>query len=198
MVELAEWVAGGLDLVNHLLAATVVLTSFSLLIYLLTHNFRSEVARAFCALLTFVLIVYAGDVVLYEVATQEAAERWLKFQWIGIAFVPAAYLHFSDAVQRTTHMRARWRWIAVLLSYTASTVFLALVLFSDLLVYDGVFEPQASHLYAGPFFWLFALYFTVTVVWGAVNVYQARRRCLTRASRRRMTYLSLAFLAPAL
>ncbi len=198
MMNVAGLLSGGLILVNQVLSATVVLTSFSLLIYLLTHNFRSQVARAFCALLAFVLIVYAGDVVLFEVETQEAAIRWLKFQWIGIALVPAAYLHFSDALLRTTHLRSRWQWIAMLLSYATSVAFLGLVLFSELLVYDGVHQPHSPHLVAGPLFWIFALYFFVTVAWGAVNIRRARRRCLTRASRRRMTYLGLAFVAPAL
>jgi hypothetical protein len=198
MVDVMGWVTGGLILVNQVLAATVVLTSFSLLVYLLTHNMRSQVAWAFCALLAFVLIVYAGDVILYEVRTEEATVRWLRFQWIGIAFVPAAYLHLSDAVLRTTNLRSRWRWIAVLLSYAASTVFLGMMLFTELLVHDGVFEPHASHLAAGPFFWAFALYFAITVVWGGFNIRRARDRCLTRASRRRMTYLGLAFVAPAL
>ena len=198
MVDVVGLLTGALILVNQVLSATVVLTSFSLFIYLLTHNFRSQVARAFCALLAFVLIVYAGDVVLFEVATQEAAVRWLKFQWVGIAFVPAAYLHFSDALLRSVNLRARWRQIAVLFSYALSAGFLGLVLFSELLVYDGVYEPPASHLAAGPLFWLFAAYFVVTVLWGADNIRRARRRCLTRASRRRMTYLGWAFVAPAL
>jgi hypothetical protein len=198
MANLTWWVAGALALVDQVLQATIVLTSFSLLIYLLTHNFKSAVARAFCALLGFVLIVYAGDVVLNEVATQTAAVRWLKFQWIGIAFVPAAYLHFSDALLRTTHLRARWRWTAVLLAYAASIGLLGMVLFTDLVVSDGVYMPDASHLEAGPLFWIFALYFFVTVIWGALNILRARRRCLTRASRRRMTYLGMAFAAPAL
>ncbi len=183
---------------NQVLSATIVLTSFSLLIYLLTHNFRSAVARAFCALLAFTLIVYVGDVVLYEVETANAAARWLRFQWIGIALVPAAYLQFSDALLRTTHLRARWRAIAVFLSYAMSLAFLVLVYFSDLLVSDGVFVPEASHLEAGPLFWIFAIYFAITVVWGAANIRRARQRCLTRASRRRMSYLGLAFVAPAL
>jgi len=193
-----DLLTGALLLVNQVLSATVVLTSFSLLIYLLTHNFRSQVARAFCALLAFVLIVYAGDVVLYNVQSEEAAIRWLKFQWIGIAFVPAAYLHFSDALLRSTHVRARRRWVAVWLSYAASALFLGLVLGSELLVHDGVYEPPVAHLAAGPLFWIFALYFVVTVLWGALNIRRARQRCLTRASRRRMTYLGLAFVAPAL
>jgi hypothetical protein len=198
MGELAGLLTGALLLVNQVLAATIVLTSFSLLIYLLTHSFRSMVARAFCALLAFVLIVYAGDVVLYEVETPEAALRWLRFQWIGIAFVPAAYLHFSNALLRSTNLRSRGQWIAVLLSYATSASFLGLVLFSDLLVFDGVYEPHASHLAAGPLFWVFALYFAITVLWGAANIRRARQRCLTRASRRRMAYLGLAFVAPAL
>ncbi len=198
MVDLAGLLAGGLRLINQVLSATVVLTSFSLLIYLVSHNFRSRVARAFCALLAFVMIVYVGDVVLYAVETQVAATRWLKFQWVGIAFVPAAYLHFSTALLRSTNVRARWRSVIVVVSYAAGTAFLGMVIFSELLVYDGVYLPQASHLAAGPFFWVFAVYYFLTVVWGAANIRRARQRCLTRASRRRMTYLGLAFVAPAL
>ncbi len=198
MADITVLMTGSLTLANQVLSATIVLTSFSLLVYLLTHNFRSPVARAFCALLAFVLIVYIGDVALYEVDAQGAAVRWLKFQWIGIALVPAAYLHFSVALLRSTHVRARWQRIAAGLSYAAGIGFLGLVFFTDLLVSDGVYLPRASHLAAGPLFWVFALYFFVTVAWGAANILRARRRCLTRASRRRMTYLGLAFVAPAL
>ncbi len=198
MSDLTIWLTGGLVLVNQVLAATIVLTSFSLLIYLITHNYRSAVATAFCALLAMVLIVYAGDVVLYEVESRAGAQFLLKFQWIGIALVPAAYLHFSDALLRTTNLRSRWRRIAVVLAYLISFAFLGVVLFTDLLVYDGVYRPQASHLAAGPLFWVFAGYFVVTVIWGALNIRRARQRCLTRASRRRMAYLGLAFVAPAL
>lgn len=198
MGDFAGLLTGGLRLVNQVLSATVVLTSFSLLVYLLTHNYRSAVARAFCAILACVLIVYIGDVALYEVETQSIAARWLKLQWIGIAFMPAAYLQFSVALLRTTNLRTRWQQFAVLLSYLASVVFLGLVLLTDLLVYDGVYTPHASHLAAGPLFWAFALYFFIAVAWGAANILRARRRCLTRASRRRMTYLSLTFFAPAL
>jgi hypothetical protein len=191
-------VTGALNLVNQVLSATVVLTSFSLLVYLLTHNWRSAVARAFCAILGCVLSVYIGDVALYEVETLGATVRWLKLQWIGIALTPAAYLSFSVALLRTTNLRGRWQRIVVLLSYSVSIVCLGLVLFTDLLVYDGVYLPHASHLAAGPLFWVFALYFFVTVAWGAVNILRARHRCFTRASRRRMTYLSVTFAAPAL
>jgi hypothetical protein len=95
-------------------------------------------------------------------------------------------------------VRTRWQRIASGLSYVAGIIFLGLVLVSDLLVHDGLYLPYASHLAAGPLFWVFAIYFFVAVAWGAANILRARRRCLTRASRRRMTYLGLAFVAPAL
>jgi hypothetical protein len=198
MLDLTRWITGGLILSNQVVAATVLLTTFSLLTYLLTHNLRSPVVRGFCALLAFMLIVYAGDVVLYEVESTEAVVRWLKFQWVGIAFVPSAYLHFSDALLATMNLRARWRRVVLVASYVASTLFLGLVLYSELVVYDGVYRPQASHLAAGPLFWVFGAYFIVVVLWGEANIQRARKRCLTRASRRRMTYLGLAFVAPAL
>ena len=197
MGDLGALLTSGLKLANQVLSATVVLTAFSLLIYLLTHNFRSPVARAFCALLGSVLIVYAGDVVLYE-ASASSIERWLKFQWVGIALAPAAYLHFSATVLRTTNLRSRGRDIVILAGYVLSLSFLGMVFLTPWVVYDGIYVPQQSHLAAGPLFWAFALYFFVTVVWGAVNIRRARQRCLTRASRRRMTYLELAFFGPGL
>jgi hypothetical protein len=102
------------------------------------------------------------------------------------------------ALLRTTNQRTRWQRFAVLFSYAASIALLGLVLFTDLLVYDGVYLPHASHLVAGPLFWVFAAYFFIALAWGAANILRARRRCLTRASRRRMTYLSVTFVAPAL
>ena len=183
---------------NRILSGAIIITTFSLVVYILTHNLRSAVARAFCALLTFVLVVYTGDVVLYQVTSLEAAVMWLKFQWLGIAFVPAAYLHFSDALLRTTNDFSRARQIAVRLSYLGSAGLLLLVALTDLVVYDGVYSPQSSHLRPGPLFWVFTVYFLVIVTWGAWNIREARRRCLTSTSRRRMTYLAVAFAAPGL
>jgi len=183
---------------NRVLSGAIVITTFSLVVYILTHNLRSAVARAFCALLVCVLVVYTGDIVLYQVTSLEAAVMWLKFQWVGIAFVPAAYLHFSDALLRTTNAFSRLRQVAVRLSYLGSGALLMLVALTDWVVYDGIYTPQFSHLRAGPLFWVFTVYFLVTVTWGAWNIRQARRRCLTSTSRRRMTYLAVAFAAPGL
>ena len=183
---------------NLLLSSAIVIIAFSLLVYILTHNLRSAVARSFCALIAFVTVVYMGDVALPRIETLEAAIPWLRFQWLGIAFVPAAYLHFSNALLMTTNLTSPWRRRAVRASYLISALLFGLAVSTDLLVHDGRHLPQISHLAAGPLFWVFALYFLLTVAWGARNIQRARQRCLTSTSRRRMTYLALAFAAPGL
>jgi hypothetical protein len=115
-----------LNFANLILSSAIVITAFSLLVYIFAHNFRSAVARSFCALVTFVIVVYAGDVVLSKAETLEAAVFWLKFQWIGIAFVPAAYLHFSDALLRTTNATSRLRRISVYVSYAIGLALLSI------------------------------------------------------------------------
>jgi hypothetical protein len=197
LAEWEGWLAAGLELANQVVSAAVVLLAFSLLVYVLSRLFRSSVARAFSGILALVLVVYAGDVALYE-AAEATSLRWLRFQWIGIALMPAVYLHFSDELLRITNSRSVWRRAAVSVSYALSVAFLVLALATDLLVRDGVYRPRASSLAAGPLFLPFAFYFLLTVIWGAVNIQRARARCLTRASRRRATYLTLAFFAPGL
>jgi hypothetical protein len=183
---------------NVILSSAIVITAFSLLGYVLTRNLRNSVAQAFCVLLACVLVVSAGDIVIPRVQTHHAAEIWLRVQWIGIAMVPAAYLHFSDALLRTTrHFSARRRTIVVA-SYVISGTLVILALFSDALVYNGAFTPPVSQLSAGPLFPAFAAYFVLTLVYAIHNVVQARRRCLTPGSRRRMTYLAFSSVAPAL
>ena len=187
-----------LKLGNLILSSANVIIGFSLLVYILTRNHRSPVARSFCALLAFVTIVYVGDVMLINVDSFSSALLWLKFQWIGIALVPAAYLHLSDALLRTTNSTSSLRRALVVIGYALGLTFFLLAISTTLLVRGGVYSPWATHFMAGPLFWLFALYFLVASAGGAMNIQRARRRCLTPTSKRRMTYLAVAFAAPGL
>ncbi len=190
-----DW-TGLLALINMILEAGIVILSFAFLIYTLLYNFRSNVARSFSTLLGCVLLVYFVDLAVAGAAL-DVALRWLRFQWLGIAFTPAVYLHFSDALLRTTNSRHRARTIAIVLAYGISALVLLAAIFTDRLVLDGLQEAGATHLRAGPLFWGFFAYFALAVGWGGANVIRAWLRCLTSTSRRRMTYLALAFAAPA-
>jgi GAF domain-containing protein len=190
--------AGALSLGNLILSATNVIVAFSLLIYISSHNVRSSVARAFCALLGFVTIVHGVDVILINVEDPATRFLWLKFQWLGIAFLPAAYLHFSDALLRTTNSFSRVRRALVAVTYLFGTALVLLTVFTTSLVHDGVNTSWAVYFQAGPLFWVFSFYFVVVTAMGLLNIERARRRTVTSTSRRRMTYMAVSFAAPAL
>ncbi len=187
-----------LSLGNMILSSAIIIVSFSLFLYLFANNTRNAVARSFSMLLVFITIIYVGDVFLQRVEAFSDAVIWLKFKWLGIAFIPASYLQFSDAVLRATHDFSRPRRLAVAISYALSTAFLLLVAFTDLMVRDGFYFPQAAQFSAGPLFLFFALFFFALTGWGFYNLRTARARTLTPTTRRRMVYLQAAFLAPAL
>jgi hypothetical protein len=188
---------GLLELINVVLASGIVIVSFALLLYLVIYNPHNNIARSFASLLACVLVAYFVDLALFGAEDIDTAKPWLQFQWIGIAFTPAAYLNFSNALLVNTGARSKLRDVAVRASHFLSALLLLGVAFSDLVVYGGALTHHAAHLLPGPLFPAFILYFLAAVSWGASNVLRARRRCLTSTSRRRMTYLAATFAAPA-
>jgi hypothetical protein len=186
-----------LELVNVVLASYVVIFSCALILYIFIYNFRNHVARSFAGLLACVMLTYFADLALFGVQNVTVAVSWLRFQWVGIAFIPAVYLDFSNALLITTGARSRMRDASVFVSYVISTVLLLGAAFSDFIVYGGSLTHDAPHLQPGILFPFFVLYFFAAVGWGAANVLWARRRCLTSTSRRRMAYLTATFAAPA-
>jgi hypothetical protein len=193
----ANWLASVLSLGNLVLASANVIIGFSLLVYILTHNFRSPVARAFSALLAFITAVYVGDILVANVISVSATLLWLRLQWLGIAFVPAACLHFSDGLLQTTGSVSARRRVAVTASYAVSLVSFVLASATNWIVQDGVAAGPIAHLVPGPWFGVFTAYFFATVGFSVWDVFRARQRCLTSTSRRRMTYLVVAISAPA-
>jgi hypothetical protein len=186
-----------LELINVVLVSGIVVLSAAFVLHLVAYGRRSGVARAFVALLSCLAITNFVDLALSGVEDAGAAVPWLRIEWIGIAFTPAAYLHFSNALLVSTGDRNRLRAFAVGVSYALGSVVLVVVAFTDVVVQGYALAPRAPHLRPGPLFPLFVLYYFTAVVWGALNILRARRRCQTSSSRRRMTYLAVTFLAPA-
>lgn len=184
---------------NQLLTAGIAITAFSLLLYALTFNLKDRVARSFAIILLCVVIVFVGDAIGSASVAPSDLEFWLRIQWLGIVFLPAAYLHFSDAVLATTGRPSRGRRImAVRLAYLVSSGFLSLVP-SELLVGPLLQDAQpAPHLQRTPLTWVFTGYYALIMVWAWINLLRAYRRTVTSASHRRLGYLLLGSLAPAL
>jgi hypothetical protein len=184
--------------INALLTSAILITGLGLLLYILSYNRHSDVARVFAALLSCVIAVYVIDLVVFSLESLDQATLWLRLQWLGIAFAPPTFSHFSTTLLRSTNARYRYGDWVIWFSYVlGGAVFLAAA-FSDLVIRKPEIGVSPFHLAAGPAFGVFAIFYFVTVAWGAYNMNWARQRCLTSTSRRRMTYAAIAFIAPSI
>jgi hypothetical protein len=103
----------GLKTINEILAAGIAITAFALFLYALTFNLRDRVARSFAVILACLMVVFSSDAIGSASDAPWAIALLLRLQWVGIIFLPPAYLHFSDALLATTGKpsRGRRRWL---------------------------------------------------------------------------------------
>ncbi len=192
----SETLLAALELLNETLTATVVIFAVSILLYNLTRHSQHPVTQASSVVLLCVTLTYLGDVFVSLDPGRQYLDLWLRFQWLGIAFVPAALFHLSDALLATTGRPSRGRRrFVVRLSYGIGAVFVLLAVLTDTLI-TGPVTAVMPRLVAGPAFAVYVAYLVVIAAASMINVMRARRRCLTRYTRRRMTYLLAVFLSP--
>ncbi|MCC6802455.1 MAG: hypothetical protein IT319_06200 [Anaerolineae bacterium] len=197
-------IASFLDLVNETLAAAIVVVAASILLYNLTRNLRDRIARTSAVVLGCVTVGYLCDVFISLGPGYGSYVATLRLQWVGIAFLPAAMFHLSDALLATTGLpsRGRRRRVSRIL-YLISAVFLVAAAFTNVLIAPEQVDPPYFEtgiyvsLRAGPVFPVYVAYFAVATAVVFINVQRARARCLTRSTRRRMGYLQIAMLTPA-
>lgn len=188
-----------LQTLNGFLAAGIAITAFSLLLYALSFNLRDRVARSFAIILTCVVIVFVGEALSSVAPTQDLLEFWLRLQWVGIIFLPPAYLHFSDALLATTGRPSRGRrlWGIRLVGLISIAFLLALPTYQLV----GPLIPDAApvpHLQRTWLTWVFAIFYAAAMAITWINFWRAYKRTVTRTTRRRMAYLIAGALAPAL
>jgi len=196
------WASGllaGIQTVNQILTAGISITAFSLFLYALSFNLRDRVARSFAIILLCVVVVFTAEALQGDTAPAWGIDLLLRLQWLGIVFLPAAYLHLSDALLVTAGRPSRGRRrLLIRLTYLVSAGFLILLSFGLLLgplVPDGKPAPHLRHT-----IWteIFTLYYVGAMLWAWVNFGRAFGRMLTRSGRRRMLYLMAGATAPAL
>lgn len=196
---MSDLLIGSLVTLNSLLTAGIAILAFSLLMYALSFNLRDRVARTLAIILICVVVVFGAEALSSVSRSPEQVNFWLRLQWVGIVFLPAAYMQFSDAVLETTGRPSRFRrrWLVRAL-YLLSFVLL-LLLPTNLLV--GPLMPDATpapHLQRTFFTWLFAGYYVIIMVIAWYNFNRAYRRTVTSTTRRRIRYLMVGALAPVL
>ena len=184
--------------VNETLTAGNAIIAVSLLLFNLTRNLNNRVAKTSALVLACVTVAYVADAFISLGPDSIAHEIASRLQWIGIAFIPAAMYHLSDALLATTGLPSRGRRRRVIrLLYLIGAAFLLSVAFSDSLVQFVEASGQVS-IQAGSTFLIYLVYFVLANGFAFYNVQRARKRCLTRATARRMGYLQISILTPAL
>jgi hypothetical protein len=189
----------GIQTLNQILTAGIAITAFSLFLYALSFNLRDRVARSFAIILLCVVVVFTSEGLQDKSLSSGAIELLLRLQWFGIVFLPAAYLHLSDALLVTAGRPSRGRRrFAVRGMYVVSAVFLLLLAFGYLV---GDFVPDgkpAPYLLRTAWTEVFTVFYVSAMVWASVNFARAYSLMLTSSGRRRMLYLMAGATAPAL
>lgn len=136
-------IAALLKLLNETFAATIVVIAASMLLYNLTRNLRDRVARTSAVVLGCLTLVYICDVFVSLGPGISTYTATLRLQWIGIAFMPVAMLHLSDALLATTGLPSRGRRRRIIrLLYVVAAGFLLLAAFTDLLIQPVPISPE--------------------------------------------------------
>ncbi len=199
---LSGWLDGflaGVKTLNQILTAGIAITAFSLLIYALTFNLRDRVARSFAIILLSVVVVFTAEAIQSAVEVTELVEVFLRMEWLGIVFLPAAYIHLSDALLVTAGRPSRGRRrLAVRALYLVSTTFLVLLMMGELVGPIVVTGRTAPYLSRTIWTEIFTFYYLLAMLVAGFNFIRAYQRMLTRSGRRRMFYLMAGATAPAL
>jgi hypothetical protein len=189
----------GIITINEILTAGIAITAFSLFVYSLSFNLRDRVARSFAIILLCVVVVFTAEALQSSAQLDQWIDLLLRLEWLGIIFLPPAYLHFSDAILVTTGKPSRGRRrLLIRLLYAVSGLFVILLgggLLLGGLVIDGV---PAPYLQRTVWTEVFTVYYLLVMILAWVNFSRAYRTTLTRSGRRRMVYLLAGATAPAL
>ncbi len=190
-----------LERVNEVLFAAVLIVSFSLLVYIILQNWRSDIVRALGVLLTGIIIAYSGDLLLARAQRSETIEFLGRAQWLGIVLVPAGYIHFANALLAlagANELARRWRK-SIYAAYAGSLIiFLLVALGTNLVIHTGLPSGPVAQFRAGPLFWFYVAFFVLAAATALVAILITRRSALTPAQRRRLSYLGATFAAPGI
>lgn len=190
-----------LEQLNQLLSAAVLIVTFSLLAYIVLQNWRNDIARALLMLLAGVVVVYSGDILLPLANRASTMEFLGRAQWLGIAIVPAAYIHLANGLFALTERKSQAAAARrlVYLAYAGSASFFLLVaLGTNLIVRQGLPSGPIAQFQAGPLFWVYCLFFVIGAAAALWAIVQSQRSALTFTQRRRLMYLGATFAAPGI
>lgn len=187
-----------LETLSQIFTAGVAITAIALLMYSSGFNLKDKLSRAFVIVMAALALMFTTETIANISNSPELIQLWLQIRWAAMAMLPAAYFHFSDALLTITGRpsRGRRRWL-VRIFYLIALVWIALI---PLGITVGNLASQESpmpyllHTSGTRFFILY--YFLVNGL-SFYNLGRAVRRSNTTTTRRRLMYLLVGTIAPA-
>ena len=187
-----------LKAVNDVLTAGVAVITFSLLIYAVTFKMHDSVTNSFSLLLLCIVIIFGADAFITVVKSDALIILISKIHWLGLIILPTAYFLFSDAILSLTGKPSKGkRKISGYVFIFLSIIFIGLLFSNRLLGRLEVNQPPAPFLERTILIDLFSLFFLVVLLLSWYNFIRAFRRTVTHTSRRRMVYLIVSAVGPA-
>ena len=185
-------------LTNDTLQAIIAIFGAGIVLYNLESLGKDRILRAFSITLSVVVLVYFTELLVSRTQLIGSARAWLLLKWVGIAFMPAAQFHLSDALLVATGSTRPIRRALTTIGYSISSIFYLIVLFTPWIVGDVIQLQNASHFQANALFPVFALYYWGMTIASLFNVWQAYKRCIISVTRRRILYILGAIVAAPL
>jgi hypothetical protein len=190
MRNFTEMIFSALQSINQVFEAGIAITAFSLFIRALTFNLRDRVSRSFAIQLACIMVVFSGEAISGSVTSLEGISFWLHFQWIGIVYFPAAFVHFSDALLETTGRPSRGRRSTLVrVFYILSTAFLVGMPYGLLVGPIVLDQGPVPHLSRTPITVVFTFFYILTSIFAGWSIWRAYKRTRLTQSQRRMLYL---------
>jgi hypothetical protein len=196
-----NWLTGieiVLKAASDVLTAGAAVITFSLLIYAVTFKLRDAVTNTFTLLLLCLVVIFGADAFITVIKNNTWLVSVIKIQWSSFILLPTAYFLFSDALLSLTGKPSKGkRKISGLIFIIISLGFLVLLFSNFLLGNLVVNQSPAPFLKRTVFIDLFSLFFVLVLILSWYNFVRAFRRTFTHTSRRRMAYLIVSAIGPA-
>jgi len=196
-----NWLAGIETIfkaVSDVLTAGVAVIAFSLLIYAVTFRIHDSVTNSFSVLLLCVVIIFGADAFISVVKSETLIVLIGKLHWLGLLGLPTAYFLFSDSLLSLTGKPSKGKRKLFGYFFILLSIFFIVLLFTDNLLGRVIVDQSpAPFLERTLLIDLFSLFFLVVLLLSWYNFIRAFRRTATHTSRRRMVYLIVSAVGPA-
>jgi len=199
LFEFSPGINAILQAINDVLTAGIALTAFSLLIFAFAFRLHDRLTRSFTVILACITIIYAAAAFALIPQSSQVIQILLHLYWVGLVVLPAGYFNFSDALLTLTGRPSRGRRKIVSVLTIIICAFFLFSLAAGWLVKNIVINaPPAPFLQPSYLSGIFAFYFGLIMLLAWYNMVRAVKRSVTTASRRRMIYLVIGAIGPAI